>query len=147
MEKRSLKQSIEINAPKKKVWETMLNDETYRQWTVAFSPGSCAIGNWEEGTKMHFTDGSGSGMVSVVRSHKPAEEITLEHIGMLNNNKEDLESEEVKKWAGSLEKYKVTETDGKTLLEIEMDVTPDFEEFMNKAWKKALELLKEIAEK
>lgn len=147
MEKKLLKQSIEINAPKQKVWDVMLKDETYRQWTAAFHEGSYAVGNWEEGTKMIFTDGSGSGMVSIIKDHKPADEITIEHIGMLKDNKEDFESDEVKQWAGSLEKYKVTETDGKTMLGIEMDVVPEYEEFMNNAWKKALVLLKDIAEK
>ncbi len=147
MEKKLLKQSIEINAPKQKVWDVMLKDETYRQWTAAFHEGSYAVGNWEEGTKMIFTDGSGSGMVSIIKDHKPADEINIEHIGMLKDNKEDFESDEVKQWAGSLEKYKVTETDGKTMLGIEMDVVPEYEEFMNNAWKKALVLLKDIAEK
>lgn len=147
MEKKLLKQSIEINAPKQKVWDVMLKDETYRQWTAAFHEGSYAVGNWKEGTKMIFTDGSGSGMVSIIKDHKPADEITIEHIGMLKDNKEDFESDEVKQWAGSLEKYKVTETDGKTMLGIEMDVVPEYEEFMNNAWKKALVLLKDIAEK
>ena len=147
MEKRKLKQSIEINAPKQKVWDTMLNDETYRQWTVAFHEGSHAIGNWEEGSKMIFTDGSGSGMLSRVKSHARNEELTLEHYGMMKDNKEDLESDEVKKWAGSLETYRISESGGKTHLEIEMDITPEYEEYMNEAWKKALELLKNIAEK
>ena len=30
---------IDINAPKEKVWSTMLEDKTYREWTDSFSPG------------------------------------------------------------------------------------------------------------
>ena len=30
--------SISIKAPKEKVWDTMLNDVTYRQWTSVFNP-------------------------------------------------------------------------------------------------------------
>ncbi|MEX2593834.1 MAG: hypothetical protein WD426_13755 [Anditalea sp.] len=32
--------SKRINAPKEKVWDTMLKDETYREWTSAFTEGS-----------------------------------------------------------------------------------------------------------
>jgi hypothetical protein len=38
--------SIIINASKEKVWNTMLEDKTYRQWTEAFASGSHYIGNW-----------------------------------------------------------------------------------------------------
>ena len=31
--------SIIINASKEKVWNTMLEDKTYRQWTEAFAAG------------------------------------------------------------------------------------------------------------
>ena len=34
----------------------------------------------------------------------------------------------------------------KTLLKVDMDVTSDFEEYMNNAWPKALARLKEICE-
>ena len=46
--------SIEINAPVKKVWDTMLEDATYRQWTGAFNPGSFYKGSWEKGSKILF---------------------------------------------------------------------------------------------
>ena len=31
--------TVNINAPKEKVWETLWDDATYRQWTAAFHPG------------------------------------------------------------------------------------------------------------
>lgn len=31
--------STTINAPKEKVWHTMLDDSTYREWIKAFSDG------------------------------------------------------------------------------------------------------------
>ena len=40
--------SIMIDAPKEKVWHSMLDDETYRDWTAAFSEGSYYEGAWEE---------------------------------------------------------------------------------------------------
>jgi hypothetical protein len=46
--------SIVINAPKEKVWNTMLNDDTYRVWTEAFTPGSHYVGDWNKGSKILF---------------------------------------------------------------------------------------------
>ncbi len=147
MEKKSLKQSVQINAPKQKVWDVLLDDATYRQWTSVFSPGSHAVGGWDEGSKVHFLDGEGRGLVSTVKVHKPAEIITIEHIGVIDKNTEDFESDEAKKWAGSLETYRVSESGGKTQLDVEMDIIPEYEEFMNTTWAKALVLVKELAEK
>ncbi len=47
--------SVSINAPVSKVRDTMLNDETYRQWTAAFNPaGSRYEGSRSQGSKMLF---------------------------------------------------------------------------------------------
>lgn len=43
-----------INAPVKKVWDVMLADKTYREWTALFMAGSHFEGNWEQGSKMLF---------------------------------------------------------------------------------------------
>ena len=45
---------IFINAPKEKVWDTMLKDETYREWTKPFCEGSYYRGDWSEGSKIIF---------------------------------------------------------------------------------------------
>lgn len=147
MEKKKLSKIVQINAPKQKVWDVLLDDATYRQWTSVFSAGSHAVGGWDEGSKVHFKNGEGRGLVSRVKVHKPAEIITLEHIGLLDKDTEDFESDEVKKWAGSLETYRVSESAGQTQLDIEMDVIPEYEDFMNKTWDKALALVKDLAEK
>ena len=41
--------STMIDAPRQKVWHTMLDDATYREWTSAFSPGSFYRGGLERG--------------------------------------------------------------------------------------------------
>ena len=52
MEKLQFK--IDINAQKEKVWNTMLDDKTYRIWTEEFTPGSHYVGNWNKGAKFLF---------------------------------------------------------------------------------------------
>lgn len=49
-----LKYSITINAPKEKVWHTMLDDKTYREWTTEFNPGSYYEGDRKEGSEIRF---------------------------------------------------------------------------------------------
>src|SRR5688572_17172115 len=46
--------STTINAPKEKIWKTMLDDASYRQWTSAFHEGSYAVTDWKVGSKALF---------------------------------------------------------------------------------------------
>ena len=46
--------SILIDAPKEKVWNTMIEDNTYRMWTEEFTPGSYYVGDWNNGSKFYF---------------------------------------------------------------------------------------------
>ena len=40
--------SIDINAPKEKVWNVLWDDDSYRKWTSAFAEGSYAkTDNWK----------------------------------------------------------------------------------------------------
>lgn len=141
-----------INAPKERVWDLMLGDATYREWTTVFSPGSYYKGNWEEGSKMLFlgpnpVDGTEGGMVSRVKENRLYEFISLEHQGMINNGVEDTASDAIKDWAGAHENYTFTEKDGGTELTIDMDIVESEKDSMEKAWKEALVKLKKMAER
>ena len=61
--------------------------------------------------------------------------------------KTDLDSEQMKEWAGSLENYTLKTVNGKTELTVDMDVTDEYKDYFEQAWPKALDKLKEIAEK
>lgn len=41
--------TVDIKAPKDKVWATMLEQPTYQEWTAAFQEGSAYVGSWDEG--------------------------------------------------------------------------------------------------
>jgi uncharacterized protein YndB with AHSA1/START domain len=83
-----LRFSIDIDAPPTAVWDAMLGDETYKVWAAEFMPGSYYVGDWSEGSKMLFLgpgpDGPG-GMVSRIRTHRPYEHISIEHLGFVQN--------------------------------------------------------------
>ena len=142
--------SIIINASKEKVWNTMLEDKTYRIWTEAFSKGSHFIGDWSKGSKILFLgpneNGEMGGMVSRIKENKKYEFISIEHIGMVQDGKEDTTSEAIKVWAGSLENYTFKDKNGATEILVEMDSNEEYAEMFTGMWPKALQKLKEISE-
>ncbi len=139
--------SITINAPKEKVWNGLWEDSSYRAWTSAFAPGSHAVTDWKEGSKVLFLDGKGQGMVSKIAVSRPNEYLSFEHLGIVKDGVEDFESEEVKKWAGAFENYALSESNGTTNLQIDMDANNEWMEFFSKVWPQALEKVKELSEK
>lgn len=139
--------SIEIKAAKKTVWSILFEDITYRMWTSVFADGSHAVTDWNEGSKALFLDGNGQGMVSRIAISTPFEYLSIEHIGFIKDGKEDTESEEAKKWAGSHENYILKESNGITELKIEMDAVDEYKDYFINIWPKALEKVKELSEK
>lgn len=142
-----LQYRININAPREKVWNILWDDATYPQWTAAFSKGSRAETDWKKGSKVLFVDGSNSGMVSRVADNVPNEYMSFLHLGEYRNGVEDLDSDAVKKWAGSYENYRLKTMNGGTELSVEMDITEEHKQMFETMWPKALDKLKELAEK
>jgi hypothetical protein len=148
MEKLQFK--IDINAPKEKVWDTMLEDRTYRIWTEEFTPGSHYIGSWDEGSKILFlgpaNDGKLGGMVSRIKENKLHKFISIEHLGEVLDGVEDTTSDRVKIWAGALENYTFIDKGDKTELVVDLDINEEFKEMFEGMWPKALQKLKELCE-
>lgn len=142
--------TIAINAPKEKVWNTLWNDATYRKWTSPFSEGSRAETTWEKGSKVLFLDGNNTGMVSTIAENIPNEFMSIKHLGGYKDGVEDMDSEEVKQWAGSFENYTLRSANGGTELSISMggaDLPKELEDHFLDAWPKSLNILKELSEK
>lgn len=147
-----LHKSILINAPKEKVWETMLGPESYKEWTAAFNPGSRYEGSWEQGSTIRFIGpnpqtGEEGGMVSRIAENRPNEYISIEHLGIIKNGVDDTTSEEARKWAPAFENYTFTDKDGATELTIDQDMDDQYAGEFEKMWDGALQKLKEISER
>lgn len=142
--------SILIDAPREKVWNTMLNDLTYRQWTEIFSKGSHFVGSWDQGASIKFLgpneNGTMHGMVSRIKENRLHEYVSIEHLGIIEDGKEDTSSEATKGWAGALENYTFKDKDGKTEVLVDIDMPEEYVKMFEEMWPKALEKLKEIAE-
>lgn len=137
---------LEVNAPQQKVWDIFWTKESYEAWTKPFASGSTMTSDWTVGGRTIFHDGTGNGMISTIeRLHEP-NEVIFKHLGMIQDGKEDLDSEEVKAWAGSLEKYQLTDSNGKTQLHVEVDMQAEYIDMMNKGFEQGLAIVKQLSE-
>ena len=89
---RTIAQSIEMQAPRERVWDVLVQDETYRQWAAGFMPGSYAETDWQAGSKVAFRDPNGTGVIGrIVTSERP-ECLDIEYDGLLVDGRDDIES-------------------------------------------------------
>lgn len=138
-----------INAPRKKVWETLWGETTYPKWTAPFCEGSQVITDWQEGSKVLFVDGEDRGMVSVIARNIPYEHMSFKMLGEYRHGLEDYTSVNAKKIAGGFENYTLTPHGDKTQLVIDLsgaNMDKGIMDYFIATWPKALEALKTIAE-
>ena len=142
--------STQINAPAEIVWETMLDDATYRQWAGVFYPGSYFLGSWLPGSEIRFLgaseDGDVGGMVGVIAEHRPHEFVSIEYRGQIVDGIEDTTSADAQRVIGTHENYTFTQAGGVTTLTVDVDVDDEFIAMMGDAWPRALAKLGELAE-
>ena len=138
--------TIEIKASPEKVWEVLWNKETYGQWTAPFMPGSLVESDWKENGKALFLSPDGDGITSKIVNYKPFEKMHFTHQGVVHKRKEDTTSEEAKMWRGAIENYTLVVRNTFTELQIETDIFERYKTEFEKAWPKALEKVKELAE-
>ena len=141
MEKIEFKKEVKASA--EKVWDVLLGKDTYPKWTSVFAEGSSVETDWEKGSKAIFGDGTGNGMVSRIEENIPFKFLSIKHLGEIKDGKEDLD----KNWGDAYENYTLTEKDGHTILDIELNISNDWKDYMIDTWPKALALVKELAEK
>lgn len=141
-----LKFNISINAPREKVWKILWDDKTYRKWTTPFSEGSYMESDWKIGGKTLFLGSEGNGMVSTIDQLKENEFLSFKHLGMIKDGKEDLESEEIKKWSGLLETYALEYSENQTFLSVDLDIGDDYKVYFMETFPKALKIVKELSE-
>lgn len=143
-----LEYKVVISAPAKKVWDTMLQQETYRQWVAKSWPNSFYEGKWAKGEKIRFIGPDGDGTLAEIVELKPYESVLARHIAVLGKGGvEDRTSEVAKGWIGITEAYKFAEHNGKTTLTVSIETTPGWRKMFDDGWPGALEELKTITER
>lgn len=137
---------IDIQASRKAVWQALWDDTNYRKWTRVFNENSRAVSDWKEGSDIFFMDDNQNGMYSVIEQLVPEELMSFRHISFVKNGHKEPLDEISQKWSGATENYILIELENTTQLEINMDITEDFEDYFNQKFPQALEIVKNIAE-
>lgn len=137
-----LSYTIDIPAPRARVWACMLDDATYRDWTTAFCEGSRFEGEWRTGADMRFLGPDGGGMRARIERADAPEYVSIQHLGELRQGA-SLDGPE---WTDAYERYRFHElADGGTRLAVELSNVPaEYAPMMNEMWPKALERLRQI---
>ena len=136
--------SVEINATREKVWDTLWQDETFREWAGIIDPGTHMIGDLKEGDEVQFISANGYGVTSLVEKLIEGKFLLLRHRA---DTQDDGKREREKEWTGGAESYRLAEKDGTTTLAVVFDVPPELEEYFKVNYPKALERVKELAER
>ena len=145
---KKLQFSIVIQAAVAQVWQAMLGPETYPIWTEPFCEGSYFEGSWQQGAAIRFLSPSGDGMTSMIAENRLHEFISIKHLGVIRAGVEDTTSAEVLSWAQGFENYTFVKgvDDATTTVLVELDMTEEYEQYMNDTWPQALAKLKAISE-
>lgn len=141
---KKLKFSIEIHAPKVRVWDTLWQDETFRDWASIIDEGTYMRGVLKVGNEIQFISGNGYGVTSLVEKLVPNEFVLFRHMA---DTKDNGEQEQEKDWTGGTESHSLAEKDGVTTLTVEFDVPTELEEIFKIRFPKALERVKILSER
>lgn len=141
---------IEITAPRQRIWDTLTSSEGFTKWCEPFQVGSYAVGDWSEGSTMHFLGpseaGQAGGMATRVVLHRPGEIIRMEHFAVVVDGKETFEGEDFDTWVPSHEEYRLSDSANGYTLAISTDVPADYFEMFQTGWREALKVIKRLAE-
>jgi len=141
----AIKNTIEINATREKVWQVLTDEQYYLQWYALFCEGTTAITDWKEGSKVVFA-ANNMGLVGKIAVYRPNEELLIQMTGILNNGVEDYDSPDAKNAQQATEHYLLTEKNGKTILQTAADIDEEYYEQTSESWDAAKEKIKQLAE-
>lgn len=139
----ALNYSIEIDATPKQVWQHLLSDAGYRDWTAPFCAGSYFEGSWDEGAGIRFMTPEGHGMVARIAANRQYEHVSIRHLGIIKDGVPDFSGD----WVNAFENYTLVPIQSGTRVEVALTKMPDdFVPFMDRTWPLALQRLKQRCE-
>ncbi len=136
--------SIEIHTSAEKVWNTLWEDKTFREWSNIIDEGTYMKGELREGGEIEFISGnSGYGVTSLVEKLIPGEFLLLRH----KADTQDVGARErASEWTGGAETYSLSQKGDLTILSTVFDVPATQEEYFRNTYPKALAKIKLLAE-
>lgn len=144
---KTLTYDVLIEASPAVVWQTMLDDQTYRQWVKAFSADSYYDGVWEQGAEIRFLDPNLGGTKAVLEQVEPHRRILARHVALVDKEGNESSSGAMAdSWIGSTEAYEFEPVDGATRLRVTVQTHQDFVEMFDAGWPAGLAILKTLCE-
>lgn len=141
---KELQFTIEINAHKDTVWDTLWRDESFRKWAGIIDPGTYMVGDLIEGNEVQFISSeNGYGVTSLVEKLIDKELLQLRHHA---DTQEAGTQTREKEWTGGKENYSLETKGDTTILTIAFNVPSHLEGYFNEQYPKALECIKSLAE-
>lgn len=135
--------SIDIHTSTERVWDTLWQDKTFREWAGIIDLGTYLVGELKQGNEVQFISGNGYGVTSFVEKLVPNEYLLLKHQA---DTEEQGKLEREKEWTGGEESYTLTDNNGVTTLTVAFDVPLEMEDYFKSTYPTALERVKTLAE-
>jgi hypothetical protein len=99
--------SVVINASKEKVWETLWEDVSFRDWANIIDEGTYIQGTMEEGNEIQFISSvNGYGVTDLIERLIPNEFVLFRHSADTIESGKQLRTNE---WTGGSESYSLRE--------------------------------------
>jgi uncharacterized protein YndB with AHSA1/START domain len=137
--------SIDIDVSRERVWSTLWEDDTFRDWAGLIDEGTYLKGVLEEGKEIEFLSAeNGYGVTSLVEKLEPNAFVLFRHSADTQESGQELREKE---WTGGTESYTLTERNGVTTLVVVTDIPDGMEEIFAVRLPLALERVKTLAEK
>jgi len=136
--------SVIIHAPKEKVWVTLWDDETFRDWSSNIDEGTYILGDLVKGNEIQFISSiNGYGVTSLVAELVPNQYILFKHA---LDTKETGSQVREKQWTGGSESYTLHEMNGLTTLNLRSEIPDELVDLFMIALPNALNRIKYLAE-
>ncbi len=143
--------SIEIAADQRTVWETVVDPLKYEAWAENFGKGSHFEGGWNTGDAIRFLarndEGQLGGVVSRIAESRYPEFLSIQHMGIVNDGVEDVNSEMAREWANFFENYHMDPVEeGRMRFTVDMGIGEEYMDMFDDMWPSALDSIKNISE-
>lgn len=136
--------SIRIDQSKEKVWITLWDKQSFRDWANNIDEGTYLKGNLVEGNEIQFISSvNGYGVTSLVAELIPNQYILFKHAADTQNTGAETRD---KQWTGGSESYTLVEENNSTILTIRSEIPEELVDYFNQAMPIALNRIKELAE-
>ncbi|MEO2052013.1 MAG: hypothetical protein ABGX00_09590 [Allomuricauda sp.] len=143
---KTLTYTIEIQAGKDKIWESLWDKDNYTKWTKPFSEGLYfETASFSEGSEIRFFAPNGDAMISKIINLQPKEYIAFEHLSMMQNGKISAFNNEGEN-NQFFESYQLVENESSVTLKAKVNTLESEEKSMDKTFPKALQIVKELSE-